>query len=186
MCACSRKEFSEALVQCIQAALGNLKVQYSFYKTICYIQSQSANWPALPFLCFIQHICMTHKKWLVFLSVWHSSWPKVFCLTRELVNVRERHCYLRHFEMCIMVNLGCFRVNHCKHFTSFRWVFVGLLLYMYILLKGLFVVGCYCSHPGWLPFMLIHFVYFCAYWCTCTVLSSQSNLWKLYLCLVIF
>ena len=43
MCACSRRGFNEALVQCIQAALDNLEVQYSCYKTICCIQSEAAD-----------------------------------------------------------------------------------------------------------------------------------------------
>ena len=190
MCACSRRGFSETLVHYIHAALVNLKLQYSCYKDHLLYTEPSSKLTCLTFLCFIQPsvllICMTHKKGIVLLSIWHSSWLLVYCVTRELVNVRERYCYLRHFEMCIVVNLGCFSVDHCKHFTPFWWVFVGLLLYMYILLKALFVVGCYCNHPGWLPFMLKYFMYFYAYWCTCTAFSSHLNLWNLYLCVVIF
>ena len=59
MCACNRRGFSEALVQCIQAALGNLKMQYSCYKTICCIQSQAANY--LPHLSVLHSTkCIAH------------------------------------------------------------------------------------------------------------------------------
>jgi hypothetical protein len=159
----------------------NLKVQYSCYKFFCCIQSQAANWPASPVCTSFNQVCCssawcTGKEYVVYLSVWHSSLPKVYCHSQEYVNVRERHCYLRHFEMYVMVNLGCFRVNRYKHFTPFWWVFVGLLLCMCILLKALFMVGCYCSQPGWLSFMLIYVIHFCACLCTCTILSQHFNL----------